>query len=419
LAAGILSLIHLGPFRQTIARRYVSHPVECVEVLMFCCALAAFASKLVRARVERQACQAKWMPAWDGRPAPITDAATMLSGLGSLPARVQGTWVVQRLTAILHFLSSRGAADDLDDQLRSLADNDALALESSYSLTRFITWAIPILGFLGTVLGITESISGVTPEKLEQDLSQVTDGLALAFDATALGLALTMVAMFLAFLVERVEQSILESVDECADRELAHRFERTAIADTEFTGALRQNTKVLLDMTEQLVQRQATVWANALDEAERRRAGLQEGVQQRLTSALESVLDRTAETHSRRLAALEKQAVEQSAALIGQVATLAAAVNDSGKQQQTALANVGQGIIAQAQVLTRLQDGEKQLIRLQEGLHQNLTALAGAGAFEQAVHNLTAAIHLMTAKSGTLAGPMMAGRSAARPGAAA
>ena len=69
--------------------------------------------------------------------------------------------------------------------LRSLADQDSLTLEGSNALVRFITWAIPILGFLGTVLGITGAISGVTPEVLEKSLSTVTDGLSLAFDTTA------------------------------------------------------------------------------------------------------------------------------------------------------------------------------------------------------------------------------------------
>jgi hypothetical protein len=52
------------------------------------------------------------------------------------------------------------------------------------------------------------------------------------------------------------------------------------------------------------------------------------------------------------------------------------------------------------EVLTKIQECEKHLIRLQEILNQNLSALSGAGAFEQAVNSLTAAIHLLTARSG-------------------
>ena len=65
---------------------------------------------------------------------------------------------------------------------------------------------------------ITQSISGITPEKLENSLSEVTDGLALAFDATALALGLTMLTMFLSFMVERAEQAILDTVDRYTDR---------------------------------------------------------------------------------------------------------------------------------------------------------------------------------------------------------
>src|SRR5207245_2022976 len=167
---------------------------------------------------------------------------------------------------------SRGSAAELDDHLRTLADNDSIALEGSYSLVRFITWAIPILGFLGTVLGITGAISGVTPEVLEKSLSTVTDGLALAFDATALALGLTMVAMFLSFLVERAEQGVLDAVDRFADRELAHRFERTGAEGGEFVEVVRRNTDVLVGATEQLVRQQAALWASTLEESERRRA---------------------------------------------------------------------------------------------------------------------------------------------------
>ena len=41
LAAGVVALIQFGPLRNTPAQRYVSHPVESVEVIMFCGALGA------------------------------------------------------------------------------------------------------------------------------------------------------------------------------------------------------------------------------------------------------------------------------------------------------------------------------------------------------------------------------------------
>jgi hypothetical protein len=418
LAAGLLTLIHFGPLAHPLVQRYVSHPVEYVEVVLFCCALGALAAKLWNVLTERAACRTEVLPAWDGRPVPVAEAGRLRAGLHQLARRLHNTYLVRRVSAVLDFVASRGSAAGLDDQLRGLADNDVLAQEGSYALTRFITWAIPILGFLGTVLGITGAISGVTPERLEHDLSTVTDGLALAFDATALALALTMVTMFFSFVVERAEQGVLEAVDRYADGQLAHRFERGGVDGGEFTAVVREHTGVLLRATEQLVNRQAEVWAKTLEAAEKRWAEAGERHEQRLTAALEAALETTLEAHARRLAELEKRAGEQNTGLLGQVAELAAALRDTGKDQQAGLTLAVQAVTAQAETLARLQEGEKQLVRLQETLNYNLTALAGAGAFEQAVHSLTAAIHLLTARTAAPAGGG-GGRLGPRPGAAA
>jgi hypothetical protein len=388
LAAGLLYLIHFGPLRNTVARRYVSHPVEYVEVVMFCGALGALGAKLWNYRTERRACWAEVLPRWDGQAVPVDEAAQLLTGLRALPRRWHNTVLVRRVDAVLEFLCSRGSAAELDDHLRSLAENDAIAMEGSYGLTRFITWAVPILGFLGTVLGITGAISGVTPEVLEHSLSTVTDGLALAFDATALALALTMVTMFFSFMVERAEQGILDAVDRFADRELAHRFERTETAGGEFVEVVKRNSDVLLQGVERLVQRQTTLWAQALEEAERRRQAAEKHQLDRVAAALETVLEKTLETHARRLVAMEKQVSEHAGSILAQL-----------KDQQAALAQVAQSISAQVEALGQLHEGDKSLRRLQETLNQNLATLAGAGTFEQALHSLTAAIHLLTAKT--------------------
>ena len=86
---------------------------------------------------------------------------------------------------------------------------------------------------------------------------------------------------------------------------------------------------------------------------------------------------------------------------------VAAAVRDTGREQQASLGRIGDGLAAQAAQIAGLQQGEKQLLQLQSILQQNLAALAGAGTFEQAVHSLTAAIHLLTAR----ASPLTAARS--------
>jgi hypothetical protein len=407
LAAAILAFIHLGPPRHTIARRYVQHPAECVEVVLFCCALAALGTKLRNYRKERRACRLDVLPPWDGVPAPVAEANKLLAGLHRVPHALRNTWLVRRVGSVLDFLCRRGSAADLDDHLRGLTDNDSIALEGSYSLTRLITWAIPILGFLGTVLGITQAIAGVTPERLEQaaGMSTVTDGLAEAFDTTALGLALTMLTMFFSYVVERAEQSILDTVDRFTEQQLAHRFQRPGPESSgAFAAAVERNTEVVLEALETLVRRQTELWAATLRAADERRAEAERHQQQHLVAALDEALEHTLERHELALSAAEQAAGQRAAVLLRELAALAETV----RRQQDSLAPIADGLAAQAEALASMQATEGQLQRSQELLAQNLAALAGSGSFEEAVHSLTAAIHLLTARGAPAAQPRKA-----------
>ena len=55
----------------------------------------------------------------------------------------------------------------LDDKLKFLADIDAQPLARQFRLFRVIVWAIPIMGFLGTVIGITIALNGIDKNALE------------------------------------------------------------------------------------------------------------------------------------------------------------------------------------------------------------------------------------------------------------
>src|SRR5438445_4855561 len=78
LAAGLLGVVHFGPLRHLALRRYLSHPIECVEITLFCAALGALAAKLWGSFAERRACRARILPHWDGRPIPVAESARLL-----------------------------------------------------------------------------------------------------------------------------------------------------------------------------------------------------------------------------------------------------------------------------------------------------------------------------------------------------
>jgi len=399
LAALVVGLVRFGPLHGIPLSRYLEYPVQWAELTLFSCALGGLLVKLLALPAERKATRIDLLPRWDGKPTPVDQASVLMASVDRQPARIRGTVMARRVRAVLEFICQRRTVADLDDQLRALADNDAIAHEHSYSLIRLITWAMPILGFLGTVIGITGAIGGVTPEVLEQSLSQVTGGLAEAFDATAVALSLTMATMFLTSLVERQEQSLLETVDHFIDRSLAHRWQRDTADHAPVLAAVQQCTQAMTTAVEGVVQKQAEVWAKALAEPERQAVQIQEHMLQQLFNGLKQAMEQTLQTHAQRLAALEQHSMQTTAQLMQQLANLAVVVRDTGREQQASLARVAEGIAGQTAVLGKLQEGESHLVHLQAVLHQNLAAIAGASAFEEAVHSLTAAVHLLTARA--------------------
>jgi hypothetical protein len=407
LAALILGLFHFGPLRRTYAFRYVEYPVQWVEVIFFTCGVGALVVKFLQARLESMVCSLDILPRWDGKAVGVDKAGELLASVDRQPARIQTTYLGRRLREILDFVKQRQSARDLDDHLRSLSDTDTLEQENSFALVRFITWAIPILGFLGTVIGITGAIGGVTPEVLEESLSSVTDGLSEAFDSTALALGLTMVLMFLTFLVEKIEQSTLAKVDYLVERQLAHRFQRESADSAPFLDAIQKSTATLTRSVEHLVVRQAELWAATIREPEHRAVAIFQHAKDQLTTALGQALDQTIEAYSQRLSALEQHSLQQTSDLLQQLALVAAAVRDTGREQQAALERVAVGVSNNVAAMTKLEEDAANVVHLQAVLHQNLSVLAGASAFEEAVHSLTAAVHLLTAKAGSPTTPRL------------
>src|SRR5260370_40834625 len=105
LAIVILTIIFQLP-EGTVVKRYVEHPVEWVEVVMFCCALGALLSKVLGQWSEKRALRLEVLPSWQGQPVPVTEAGPLGDCLRGLGRRFQNTYLVRRVAAILEFVRS-------------------------------------------------------------------------------------------------------------------------------------------------------------------------------------------------------------------------------------------------------------------------------------------------------------------------
>lgn len=118
----------------------------------------------------------------------------------------------------------------LGDTLRGLGDIDQSIVDAAHLPLKYIIWLIPVLGFTGTVLGISSAISGFSGliggaadfAAAKGALSGVTVDLGVAFETTLLALIKTAVLMYGFSMLQKRERAFFINVDEyCADDMLA------------------------------------------------------------------------------------------------------------------------------------------------------------------------------------------------------
>ena len=140
--------------------------------------------------------------------------------------RFQTSVLYRRLLRLLHFIRTVAKKDGLNDFLDYQGQIDQKKLENSYAILQVFIWAIPILGFIGTVLGIGTSVSefaefiqtaeggGQFSSQMRAALGGVTSGLAVAFNTTFLALVLVIPVMIITSFLQKIEEEYLLGIEE-------------------------------------------------------------------------------------------------------------------------------------------------------------------------------------------------------------
>jgi biopolymer transport protein ExbB/TolQ len=124
----------------------------------------------------------------------------------------------ESVLAALHRFHASASIQDAANAVRERAELAGDRLDSSLSLVRYIAWAIPAIGFIGTVRGIGDALN-FAEQAIHGDISAVTSGLGLAFNSTFVGLSMCIVLMFFLHMVQqRQEAFIIEAQAFCRDK---------------------------------------------------------------------------------------------------------------------------------------------------------------------------------------------------------
>jgi len=396
IAAGLTCVYYwfvtLESMHGTLLHRYTTeHTVEYVIVAFFIWGLVDAAFRACSFPRELWALKQDYLPPLKG-PEPIANAALALAYLQKRPSWTLQSRLGRRLQQALAHLREKGSADGFADYLHSLADQDHDLSQTNYGLIRFICWVTPMFGFLGTVLHFGTALGGQTAGDLGDKLPTVVAEMGTAFNTTTVALTAATTMMFCLYLCERTERGIVTAVDARTERELLNRFESSDPSLTPFLTALDAAQQANLKAIDTALARQIDVWKGALEALHAEAVRQQQLQTQVWVEALEKFEDRIEDNDAQReqrLAKLLDSMEVQRKEARGQL-------KESGDQ----LAAVRGEMSQLAQDLTGVVKSSDDLVRLQAALSDNLRLLRESSQLDQAMHGLTAAIHLLTARSG-------------------
>ena len=237
LLGGLLALMFYGaliPFQgSSFADMFTQRGwVQYATVLLTAWSLVILLFKWRKLELQRRALDYKIVPASTDF---VLSSATVDQVMGQTYATVDDPkhfLLFNRITVALSNLRNLGRVTDVGDILRSQAEQDESGMETSYSLVQGFVWAIPVLGFIGTVVGLSEAISSFSgvltdAEKVDElatALRGVTAGLATAFETTLVALVAALGIQLILTFLKKSEEEFLDSCSEYCARHVVGRL---------------------------------------------------------------------------------------------------------------------------------------------------------------------------------------------------
>lgn len=146
-------------------------------------------------------------------------AAELARRLKALPAAVQGFLLPRALGAALQRFAATGHVQDVSAAAREVCESEGERLESELSIIRYIAWAIPSIGFIGTVRGIGDALAQAH-RAVEGDITGVTQSLGVAFNSTLIALLISIVVMFFVHQLQLVQERLVLDAEQYCDQHL-------------------------------------------------------------------------------------------------------------------------------------------------------------------------------------------------------
>jgi biopolymer transport protein ExbB/TolQ len=147
------------------------------------------------------------------------DAREYSRSLEALPTLEQDYLLPRTLLSALQRFATTGSIQAVSDTIRENCEMESDRLDSELSMVRYIAWAIPSIGFIGTVRGIGDAL-GQAYKAVEGDISGVTVSLGVAFNSTFVALVLSIIIMFCLHQLQLTQERLVLDCQRQSDKRL-------------------------------------------------------------------------------------------------------------------------------------------------------------------------------------------------------
>ncbi len=182
-------------------------------------AMAIMGMKARDAQREWQLLSREFIPIAEGVSILPEDTREYARPVQALAAELGDRLLTRALLAALQRFASTRNVQDVSEAVRSICDAEAGRLESELSMIRYIAWAIPSIGFIGTVRGIGDAL-GQAHEAVQGNIAGVTASLGVAFNSTFVALVISIVLMFLLHQLQLLQERLVLATQTYCDQHL-------------------------------------------------------------------------------------------------------------------------------------------------------------------------------------------------------
>jgi len=146
-----------------------------------------------------------------------------LISLEELPVEVKATPLVQTLIGSVRRFLITNDVQNTSDAIQTSVESLGVKLEAGNSMIRYLIWAIPSIGFIGTVRGIGQALS-MADQALAGDISGMTNSLGVAFNSTLVALLISIIMMFFLHQLQNLQDSCVVDTQDYCEKFLLNRI---------------------------------------------------------------------------------------------------------------------------------------------------------------------------------------------------